>query len=545
MTPNFNGKQIISKEELTAWDESLRELLGNVLFYNRNTAQVGGILDAYDTDTLTYINDFFSVSVGSIPSSGFNTLKIGIGRGVLDVKNTTTEEISGLVTNNNSLKNSLVSLFKWAETDNIVIDGISGYTSGNVIYFGFIPVWNPLEAGLCSITSANQVSISGGDFDKVRGQSTKNPTKVRFYQENGSPASNDDIYEVISVDHTANTLIISGAVNTEGNLKMMIVGSYDLSAQGSLTDVFAYVKAEGKLTFSATASDITGVGGFIIGSLTFGSAGAFTINDLRSANLFQFAYSPDIVYKSLDQTITGQKTFTTKSPEFGIPVVDIPNTATFASPLLLNTVSGNLKTITIPTTEGSVFMIKANSISNLNILKYIKFAGTLEAGKRFYLLIDPTGSDLIIEASTDQYGILSYDNFGALSGLTITRGNTLEFWADSNLIWHLHNVVSQAFSTISLAKGSFLASGAEHITDPAIATVITIPIGSTLPTISYQVFLTVVSRSLSGGSPNPGNDDLVAHGVKNTLTYTSFGVSFLEFTSNVQDVDLEWIIFAK
>jgi len=458
MTPNFNSKQIISKEELTAWDESLRELLGNILYYNRSSVEVGGIIDSYDYVNSAYINDFFHISVGSVPSGGFNTLKIGIGKGVLGIKNTTTEEISGLVTNNDSLKNTLLALFKWAETDNIVIDGISGYTSGNVIYFGFIPVWNPLEAGLCNITSTNQVTISGGDFDKVRGQSTKNPTKVRFYQENGSPASNDDIYEVVSVDHNTNTLIISGAVNTEGNLKMLIVGSYDLSAQGSLTDVFAYVKAEGSLTFSATATDITGVGGFIVGSLTFGSAGAFIINDLRLNNFFDLQ-STDTLYKSRIQEITGQKTFSTASPIFNVPVIDQLNVS-FTTPLSLPA-TGLTTTLTIPATGGNVFQIRSYSsdIDHRNTLRYIEFADGYVAGTRFYLYVYPAGSPLTIESTIVEHGIAVYDKNGTLTGTIIPPGTLLELWADSAGNWRLCNRVAEEVSGWVTVDSIYMGGG--------------------------------------------------------------------------------------
>ena len=290
-TPNFNRKQLISKEELKVWDNSLRELLGNIVRYGRGPGQVGGILDGYDPYTQTFVNDFFKVSVGSTPVGIYNTIKITTGRGVLNVDGLTSNSVvAGLVDESEALLNQLVTLFRWEEADNIPVDDISGYNSGDVVYVGFIPEKNPLEPGVCTLTISNQVTIAGGDFNKLRGQSTKSPIKVRFYKTDGSPAQyNYDTYEVISIT-SSTQMIVSGVLSAETNLKMMIVGSYDLSAQGSLTDKFSYSTIGGKLTFSKTATDITDTG-FIIASLTMTTVGSFSITDMRTDNLFNFWYS--------------------------------------------------------------------------------------------------------------------------------------------------------------------------------------------------------------------------------------------------------------
>jgi len=440
-TPNFNGKQIISKEELVLWDESLRELIGNVLRYNRASEQVGGILDGYDSVGAAFINDFFKVEIGSVPSGGFNTIKIGRGRGVLNFENTTDEYIAGLITNNDSLKQQLVTLFKYEETDNIVVDGIAGYGSGDVIYIGFVPIWNPLEDGLCALTTSNQVTITGGNFTKLRGQSTKNPTKIRFYNQDGSPANNSETYEVISI-LSDTQIIISGVLSNETNLKFMIVGSYDLSAQGSLTNKYSYVTATGKLTFTDIDTDITSVGGFIIASLIFAGGGAFSVNDLRVNNLFNFAYSPDIVYKSIAQTITGQKTFSTSSPIFAIPVIDKANSASFSSPLLIPAYVGGAGdyTLTIPSSSGNVFQMRSRIIPyGSNTLTYIVFADGYVAGTKIYILVDPTGDPLYISSSPGANSITAQNRLGA-GNLLVEPGTWLEFWADLNLNWHLTNM---------------------------------------------------------------------------------------------------------
>jgi hypothetical protein len=268
---------------------------------------VGGILDRWDLNTSTFLNDFFKVEVGSVPSGGYNTLKIGTGKGVLHVENTTAEKVAGLNGENDSLQNDqLVTLFKWVAQDNIVVDGIAGYAENDIVFVGFLPIWNPLEEGVCALSTNNQVSISGGDFNKLRGQSTKNPTKVRFYDSTGAPAANSDTYEVISI--TSSTLMtISGTLTAESGLKMLIVGSYDLAAQGSLSDKYSYRTASGILTFTKTSTDITANGGFLVASLLFGAGGAFTITDLRYDNLFNFTYT--LQGMALSSQLTVDNTF--------------------------------------------------------------------------------------------------------------------------------------------------------------------------------------------------------------------------------------------
>lgn len=449
-TPNFNSRQIISKEELRLWDESLRELVGNVLRYNRNSELVGGSLDAYDPNTSLLINDFFKVELGSVQIGGYNTLKIGFGRGILNFENTTLQKVSGLTIGNNSLQRQLVTLLKWEATDNIPVDGIEGYNENDEIYVGFIPIWNPLENGLCSISSSNQVTITNGDFTKLRGQSTKNPSKVRFYKEDGTPAINSEVYEVISIVDSSN-IIISGVVSNESNLKFMIVGSYDLEESGSLSDKFSYVTANGKLMFTNDTTDITGAGGFIIAKLVFGTGGAFTVVDLRGSYLFNFAYSPDIVYKSLVQTITGRKTFSSAVPSFASFIEYFLNVASSTSPIgLVDYGGGSTSMITIPDEDGSLFYITSGTAAG--VFNKIVCEKTVLPGTSLFLKVDDSSDDISTYVHIDGDPVVAwsiksnnYARFYEAPQVKLSKGSIVHLILDKDNVWNLVNIGSDRF----------------------------------------------------------------------------------------------------
>lgn len=467
-TPNFNARQIISKEELRLWDESLRELVGNVLRYNRNSDQVGGSLDAYDPNTSSLINDFFKVELGSVQIGGYNTLKVGFGRGILNFENTTDQKVSGLTINNDSLQSQMVTLLKWETTDNIPVDGIESYGENDEIFVGFIPIWNPLENGLCSVSSSNQVTITGGDFLKLRGQSTKNPTKIRFYKEDGTPAAaNSETYEVVSIIDSTN-IIISGIVSNESNLKMLIVGSYDLESSGSLTDKFSFVTANGKLIFTDTDTDITGDGGFIIAKLVFGTGGAFTVVDLRGSYLFNFAYSPDIVYKSLVQTITGRKTFSTAVPSFASFIEYFLNASSSTSPLV-PTNGNNTSSLEIPNQDGSLFYITATGALSLKSITCVK---TVLPGTSLFLKVADSSTNLYIDLNIDSDPIVawtikanSYLNYEVAPYVKVKAGSIIHLILDKDNVWNLININSNIVDNDWIQVPEILDSNANPVSN--------------------------------------------------------------------------------
>lgn len=463
-TLNFNSNQIISKEELRAWDESLRELFGNYLRYSRPTGAVGGILDWFDEDTGLLINDFFKVELGTVPSGKYDTIKIGTGRGVLHIESTTAEYVPGLNADTNALKNQLISLLKWLEQDNIPVTGIETYNEGDEIYVGFLPIWNPLEQGTCSISSNNQVTISNGSFNKLRGQSTKNPTKIRFYVETdqgADPAINSETYEVVSIVSDTQ-IIISGSVVNEGNVKMLIVGSYDLASQGSITDKFCYTTANGLVYFTNDITYLPTNGGFNIAKLVFSAEGVFSVTDVRGDNLFLFPYSSDIVYRSLVQTITGQKTFTTGKVVFGVRTQELQDADSFATPLAISSYS-----ITVPSDyTGRIMKIKSSSLGVDDELRKIYFDPSFSKGDHFFLYIDYTSLDIKVLTGTTAASVRPANSLSA-AYITLKAGSIVELIADDAYCWVILNTTPLIEEEESWTQVTLITDSSSNVLDPA------------------------------------------------------------------------------
>lgn len=463
-TLNFNANQIISKEELKAWDESLRELFGNYLRYSRPTGAVAGILDWIDESTGLLINDFFKVELGTVPSGEYDTIKIGAGRGLLHIENTTAEYVPGLNADTDALKNQLVSLLKWLEQDNIPVTDIETYEDGDEIYVGFLPIWNALEQGYCNISNSNQVTISNGNFNKLRGQSTKNPTKVRFYletDEGAVTATNSETYEVVSIVSDTE-IIISGSVAAESNVKILIVGSYDLASQGSITDKFCYTTANGIVTFTDDVTYLPTNGGFNIAKLVFGSEGVFSITDERESNLFLFPYSSDIVYRSLVQTITGQKTFTTSPVVFGVKTQELQDTDSFSTPLTISTYS-----ITIPSTyTGRTIKIKASSAGVDDELRKIYFDPSYSKGDHFFLYIDQTSRDIRVLTATTAASIRPSNSLSA-TYITLKKGSIVELIADDAYCWVILNTTPVIEEEETWTQVTLITDSSSNVLDPS------------------------------------------------------------------------------
>lgn len=432
----FNSNQILSKEELRAWDESLRELLGHLLFYVSHHADAGGILDVAigSEPPYTLLRDVLAVSVGSVPSGGYNTIKISAGTGIFNIQNLSLELALGLNIDYTALRSQLFSLFKWETQDNIVVSGIAGYQNGDIIYVGFRPVLNPLEEGLCSISASNQVTTIGGNFLHLRGQSTKNPTKVRFFHEDGSAASNSEIYEVISVID-ATQLTISGSVTVESGVKMLVVGSYDLRYQGALDTKASYAKATGLLTFTDDENLLPNAGGFNLALLRFGTGGTFTLEDLRLDNLYTWGLDPDIVYQSNVSRITGEKTFAVSNHVIDVPLIIQCNHDSFDTPIVpVNDV------LTIPSRyiQGHVIKIKATPATGESDIDTLVITDGVADGLTLKLYLDPTGEDMTINSGL---AVNKIHIAGVSGDQIIPKGTVLDLWCDDKRYWHLVNVV--------------------------------------------------------------------------------------------------------
>ena len=467
-TLNFNSRQIISKEELILWDQSLRDLPAKVFKYLTINGGVG-ILDRF-SDSGFLEEGFFRTIVGSVPSGGFDTIQIQEGWGVLKVDTLSYNIIPGLITNNDSIRKSGLALFYWPDTDNIDAN-IGSYSEGAVVSVGFAPVMNPMELGECSITSSNQVTIVDGDFNKLRDQTFKNPTKVRFYNEDGSAADNNQIYEVVQKVNSTQ-MVISGVTTVEANVRMVVVGSYDFGVYGDLEDKMAFPTITGQLVLTTNEEDIINAGGFVVSELRIGAGGTFTIEDLRENNIFNFAPSPDSMYKSRDEIVTGQKDFQESSPIFNVPVIEGLESTSHILPLEIPTYSEDPydNILTIPDgLLGSVFTVRATSLK--------QFIGRLvcetepEPGTKLYIRVDEGGVDLKITSVIGNPWVIRANNggnefiSGSWAGMTIKKGSILELLLDEDNVWRIIN--SDPISpTHTWAVASGLSDGAAIAVPP-------------------------------------------------------------------------------
>lgn len=427
-TINFGNRQIISKEELITWDEGLRELAGTFLKYYRAGNGVGGVLDFFDQTTNTFNNDFFKPEKGTVVG-GYATLDIGAGKGILDIENTTAEFVSGLTTHNDSLKKQLVSLFKYSGATSIQIPGVAGYNSPDEIFVGFTPIFNPVEEGVCAISTNNQVTIVGGDFTKVRGQISKNPVKIKFVDGSGNPASNNQIYEVVSVIDSTN-IVISGYVTTETDLSYIIVGSYDLAAQGNLEQSYLYVTATGKLEFNSSESYFVSNGGFVICSLQFTGAGVFDVVDLRESYVVKLSLPTNVMYTDINQNVSSEKTYTDRQ-SYKHPDNKTIDTVTFTTPLAI---SGGLLNIPASAKRGMIYKV-LTTVSEYKLDK-VYFDNGHRIGDHFYLYTDTTGQNLEINQIG---GTASVTLNIAGEVLTAFPGSLLEFICLDGYVWKVLN----------------------------------------------------------------------------------------------------------
>jgi hypothetical protein len=398
-----------------------------------------GVVSSTTSGTLD--NNFFQVTLGTNTSPlGYKTLKVTAGVGALQTDGTISEKVAGLTTNNDSIQEAKSCIFDYPLTDNIVIDGEDTTTTGTV-YVGFVPISNPLEEGLCNIVSSGQVTMTASSVAKLRDITFCNPSKIRFYLADGTAATNNQIYEVQSIIDSTTIQLLPNNITAESDVKLLIVGTYDLSSAGSLTDKYTYPTITGDLVFDTTLTDITSNGGFVIAKLDYSALDTFTITDLRTSYLLNLGKElpTNIVYTDTTQTITGDKTFSGANDFSG--TVSFSNFPLFSSPFynIQNSTAISLTTganalIITATSTNSMFLIKAVSTSELTTLALTAGSGV---GCHLYLRIDPTGTDLLMNLGTTS-GCIN-DNSFRVRQVLCKKGSILDLIKQSNGTWLILN----------------------------------------------------------------------------------------------------------
>lgn len=291
---NFYRGLCLENEELRNWDESLRAAMSHLLF-NKCDLDVGVLTVRSGYGSLK--ESYFEVSSGALGGSGYLTVTFDAGVGVFDISipslpstvSAVTFDVysgvwSGAVTN--FLKRKIIET---AMFQNVEIPGVGSLGSGDVRYASLIPCYDPMEPGICTITAAsNQVTIANGSFDYLlRGMDTGSPTKIRFFQSDGTAAANDEIYEVVEVV-SSTEIVITGNLTNESTLKYVVVGTFDLIEQQDLDTKNLYHRITAIPAFYSTVNDAKTAGGFPVARLDFTGTGVYTITDIRDEYLWEW-----------------------------------------------------------------------------------------------------------------------------------------------------------------------------------------------------------------------------------------------------------------
>lgn len=300
---NFQRGEIIGKEELIHWNKQLREAL-NVLISTIGWGGNKNVLNARGALIRNYLpltNDL-KVALGTNPVGGYNTVKINAGWGVGSIEDayidpiiasTVDTSVNGIPQTLDNISN-LGVLYKTAQ-DNIEIPGISGLGVGATRYVVVYPRITVFENGTCNITTSNQVTFTDSTIvAKLRDQSSKSPSKLRFFTNTSTAYNSGHVYEVVSIIDDNNITISGVFASSATNLYVAIVGSYDLKEQATLSSatqyLYGYVKGEVEFDTTTTGSN----GGFPVALLTFAADHSFTITDLRQGYLFGLSNSDAI-----------------------------------------------------------------------------------------------------------------------------------------------------------------------------------------------------------------------------------------------------------
>lgn len=291
---NFKEGQVIGLPELVTWNNQLRESMDVII--DKLGIGVFGRRGVILKNTLPLENDL-KVEAGSSPIGGYNTIKLNAGWGVGYMADAYVDPIisSNLATILNGLPKTSPQYSKYApfyslSQDNISIPGIAGLGAGAIRYVTVYPRMTVFEDGTCNISVNNQVTFTDSKVvAKLKSQISKSPTKLKFFTSASALYNNGAVYEVVSIIDS-NNIVISGTFSSPvSNLYVAIVGSYDLGSQALLSSAhrYNYGYVRGVVGFQSAIATVSN-GGFPVAKLTFAADHSFTIEDIRTSNLFNF-----------------------------------------------------------------------------------------------------------------------------------------------------------------------------------------------------------------------------------------------------------------
>lgn len=190
---NITRNIFLEKEELVRFQQFMANDLSQQLFL-RNSVTFGIVVSDFIANT------DFKVEAGSNAS----TIKVSRDSYALDS--------DGL-------------LIHQLPFDNLAIPN-----NGQYYWIRISHKYDPTEVGTCSIDADGIVSGVGTLFTSVlRGHSTDVPTKIKFVKADGSVLSNNQVYEVVSVNSDTTIHLTAGTFTAESGLKVVVIGTTPIS----------------------------------------------------------------------------------------------------------------------------------------------------------------------------------------------------------------------------------------------------------------------------------------------------------------------------
>lgn len=139
------------------------------------------------------------------------------------------------------IDNDLNFIYKQAQSS-LQLNG--GVVDDNWYWIKYSHQHSPLEQGTVSIdTSGNLTGVSTAFLEVLRGQPNF-ASKIKFYNQDGSAATNDQEYDVVEVVDNTNA-VLAGVFSAESDLKYSVVGTFTTGASPTAgeKEIFQYDNA--------------------------------------------------------------------------------------------------------------------------------------------------------------------------------------------------------------------------------------------------------------------------------------------------------------
>lgn len=293
---------------------------------------------------------------------------------------------------------------------------------------------------VAEVTSSNQLTLSGTAGQWLRDMSGLDNTKIKF-QKTG--LLNTGVYDIVSkIDN--NNFTISGNLSNETDLRIVIVGTYDLERIQPTTDLYAFHEISANIYDPDT--DLAEIqAGAVVGKIVFNDAGTdYELFDVRGeyeTETFKFSEGSDF--------LEGVGAVTTKELKFVNVVHQDSNTyLKFSSvyelqddSLILPATSKDLSRSDF-VDDGSVYLVKSGISSAINT---ITVTGEQKNGFSLELMADNTSVNEILIYTTSNYNTPNAIFHPDSIIFRLKRGTSLKFIKNEYGSWNAQGSAASDF----------------------------------------------------------------------------------------------------